>query len=381
MGLPVMVNVVMRLEDGDYASLLVELDAPRTRPGIRVTQGIVSYDGHQLLELEPRSIAAPGGLPVHEVEIEDLLRSAAFTVRLPVDTAPGARLEVVHLGERDASLRVEQAGGQTRWWEVDLYNGELQQLAQANATQRFERYGPERGFAVYMADDSVMLSLPHIPQGDDLALLDHVDGVVSVSWIAEEYFPSSGLDVLERRFKMAGSIIAMAQPCTPDGDLHEWSRDEALSVGTASHIESGLVSWENARDASFGVAARLAPHELCIAVRVRDDVILPEQDQLIIQTSLRRIVLPVPRVPGTLEQDGVVATFTDQASFGVGVEMCLQPSTWTVHDGNIPLRALYHDQDPDQEPTTIASAPDIPWPALAGVRLPRRAQDGALPPR
>jgi len=383
MGLPVMVSVVVRLEDGDYASMLVDLEAPRARPGLRVTRGLVSYDGQQLMELKPSAQAVDGGGRVFQVEVIDLLRDASFTAQVARSdgTDPSERLEVVHLRQRDALLRRASDSLPASWWEVGLFNGELQELAEASATQRFERYGPERGFAVYMSEDEVMLALPHGAQGEALSLLDHVDGVVSVSWIAEEYFPSSGLDVLERRFKMAGSVIAMAQPATPDGDLREWSQDQALSVGMASHVESGLVSWSNARDASFALAARLAPHELCVAVRVRDDVILPGEDTLIIDTGLRRFELPVPEGPTTLEQPGMRGAFTDQASFGVGLELCFEPDTWTVDDGNIPFRVLFRDKDPDQEPTTMASAPDIPWPALAGVRLPRRAQDGALPPR
>ncbi len=381
MGLPVMVNVVVRLEDGEYASLMVDLDAPHIRPGLRVARGLVSYNGQQLLELAPSVLSAPGPGARHQLEVGDLLRSTSFTVQVAEGAVGSGPLEVVHMRERQALLRLEDDQGEERFWEVGLYSGELEELGDARASQRFERYGPERGFAVYMADDEVMLALPHGQQGEAMALLDHVAGVVSVSWIAEEYFPSSGLEVLERRFKMAGSVIAMAQPCTPDGDLREWSKDQALSVGTASHVESGLGSWENARDASFALAARLAPHELCVAVRVRDAEILPQQDHIVILTELQRFVLPVPAAPSTVQQPGLTAAFTDQASFGIGLELCLAPSTWTVKDGNIPFRVQYHDADPQQETTVIASAPDIPWPSLAGVRLPRRAQDGALPPR
>ncbi len=380
MGLPVMVSVVVRLEDGDYASLLVDLDTPGERPGLRVTPGLVSYDGQRMLELEPIDRSVGGGL-VHELRVEDLLRNADFTVQIRRSIRADTQLDVVHLRQRDALLRLVRDSDVIGYWEVGLFNGELTELEEAHATRRFERYGPERGFAVYMADDQVMLALPHGEQGDAIPLLDHAAGVVSVNWIAEEYFPSSGLDALERRFKMSGSVIAMAQPSVPDGDLSEWSADQALSVGTASHIQAGLVSWSSARDASFALAARLAPHELCAAVRVRDDHLLPGVDRLVVITDLQRFELPVPPEPVMVEAEGLRAAFTDQASFGVGVEMCLEPGTWTVVDGNIPFRVLYVDKDPDQEPTTVASAPDIPWPALAGVRLPRRAQDGALPLR
>jgi hypothetical protein len=377
LGLPTMVNVIARLEDGDYASLLVGLDAPRSRPALRVSRGLVSYDGRQLLELEPRDAAvdAPG-----ELVVSDLLRNAAFTVQVD-GHEPDAALDVVHLQERSVMLRVGAGTDHTQWYEVGVFTGELQELQEAHATRRFERYGPQRGFAVYMAEDRVMLALPREEQGDDMVLLDGVDGVVSVNWIAEEYFPSSGLDVLERRFKMAGSVVAMAKPAIPDGDLREWSGDEALSVGTAAHVAGGLVAWSGPRDASFALAARLAPHELCAAVRVRDDHILPGEDALIVVTDLQRWELPVPELAGVVERDGLRAAFTDQASFGFGLELCLDPSVWTSHDGQVPFRVIFRDKDPDLEPSYLASAPEVPWPTLAGVRLPRRGREGALPRR
>ncbi len=381
MALPVMVNVVVRLEDGAYASMLVDLETPGTRPSLRVAPGLLSYDGQRLFRLEPRTRATSEGLLIHELEVRDLLRGAAFSVQLQPPANPGERLEVVHLRQREALIRVRDAGGTVAWWEVGLYSGELERIPQASAVERFERFGPARGFAVYRREDRVVLALPHGEQGEGLPLLDHVDGVVAVGWIAEEHFSRSGADVLDRRFKMSGSVTAMAQPATPDGDLREWSHDRALSVGTASHVESGLGSWSGARDASFALAARLTPQRLCVAVRIRDDAILPEQDRLVIVTALRRFEIPVPPRPGKVQRDGLEGAFTDQASFGVGLELCLAPETWTVEEGNIPFRVLFEDHDPDQEPTLMASAPDIPWPTLAGVRLPRRAQDGLPPPR
>jgi hypothetical protein len=373
MALPVMVSVVVRLDDGAYASMLVDLESPGTRPSLRVAQGLISYDGERLIRVSPSTRPTAQGALVHELEVGDLLRGASFSVRLPIEGLPGERLEVVHLRERE--------GGTRSWWEIGLFNGELERLEQASAVDRYERFGPERGFAVYRSDDRVMLSLPHGVQGEGMPLLDHVEGLVGVGWIAEEHFAHSGADVLDRRFKMSGSVTAMAQPAQPDGDLREWSHDQALSVGTASHVETGLVSWSGPRDASFALAARLTPQRLCVAVRIRDEAIVPDADRLVIQTELRRFDLPVPARPGPISVDGLEGAFTDQASFGVGLELCLAPETWTVEEGSIPFRVLFEDHDPDQEPTVLASAPDIPWPTLAGVRLPRRAQDGVPPPK
>ncbi len=376
-----MVSVVARLEGGDYLSLLVDLEAPRERPTLRVAPGLVSYDGERMYQYEPRSRLGDGGSVVHELEVHDLLRNQKFTVTVDVAGQVGDRLEVVHLRERVALLRLVPARGDPRWWEVQLFSGELRELQVAEAVERFERFGPDRGFAVYLEQEHMVLTLPRGERGDSVPLLDDVDGIVAVHWIAEEYFQGASLEVLESRFKMAGAVAARAQESTVDGDLSEWTGDDALAVGTRSHVAQGVESWDSTRDASFALAARLAPHELCLAVRVRDDEIVPGADAVILESGQRSWQLQVPVAPEFVEQEGLRAAFTDKASFGVGVELCLDPSVWTAHDGHVPIRVLYRDQDSGQSLCILASAPDIPWPALAGVRLPRRGREGALPRR
>jgi hypothetical protein len=226
-----------------------------------------------------------------------------------------------------------------------------------------------------------MLALPHEREGGDLALLDQVDHVVTVRWIAEQVVPAERLDPLQARFRSAGSVVARAQECEIDGDLSEWSEDEALAVGGAGNLERGVSHWQGARDASFALAARLAPHALCVAIRLRDDRLLTGEDLLVLDTRVARFDLPLPAAPGIVERAGLRAAFTDRAPFGTGVELRLEPGTWTVEDGNVPLRVLFHDQDPGEAVAVLASAPDLPWAALAGVRLPRRGRSGALPER
>jgi hypothetical protein len=233
---------------------------------------------------------------------------------------------------------------------------------------------------VYLEGDTVRLSLPHDDPDEALELLDDVTDIVAVHWIAEELVPAASLDTLQARFKSAGAIIASAQGCEVDGDLMEWAGDGALAVGGAGHLVQGGRNWKGDRDASFAVAARLAPHALCAAVRVRDDQILPGEDLLTVITDKARFELPVPEQPGRLQEGALQAAFTDRAAFGVGVEFCLHPTSWSVHEGHVPLRVLFRDRDGEGE-TVIASAPELPWPALAGVRLPRHGRTGALPER
>jgi len=379
--LPTVVSVVTRMEPRGYLSLLVDLNAPRQRPTLRVAPGLVAYDGQNLVEVQPIARIDEDLGPTWELLVSDL--QSGDERLLPV--ARGAEvhggLEVVHLLERSVVMRNQAADGSSQWREVDLSGGGQKTLAEAEGTSRFECYGPDRGFTIYLDGQRLMLALPHGNSEEALPLLDQVAGVVSVNWVAESMFPTFVDQALDGRFKMAGSLQAMARESTVDGDLREWAQDVALGVGSAAHVQEGLEAWDNERDASFAVAARLAPYELCAAIRVRDDDLLPGQDIIEVETNLERWQLEVPAEPTELSVRGLHAAFTDQASFGVGVELCLHPQVWETRDGHVPFRVIYRDVDEDEGVTIIASAPDIPWPALAGVRLPRRGREGTLPHR
>lgn len=379
--LPRRVAIVVQLKSRDYASLLVDLDAPRRRPAIRVAQGLVLYDGDQLIEIRVRPHLAPDGILEREVEVQDLLHDRRYVVTAarPVDLDD--RLDVVSVTDREALLSRRRAGEAAQILALDLASGELREVPTVTATERFERFGPDRGFSVHLDGDRLLLSQPHEQSSGDVPLLDQTDHVVAVRWIAEEAVPAESLDLLRERFKAAGSVVARAQDCTVDGDLSEWSGDEALAVGGAGNLERGASQWQGVRDASFALAARLAPHALCIAVRVRDDHVVAGEDLLVLDTRVARFDLALPDRPESLEQSGIRAAFTDRAPFGVGVELSLAPGTWIVEDGHVPLRVLFHDLDPGDAPVVMASAPDVPWASLAGVRLPRRGRSGALPPR
>jgi hypothetical protein len=374
--LPGLVNIVVQLESREYVSLLVKLEAPRRRPAVRVAPGLVAYDGSRILEVSTWPRLDPNGELMRELQVHDVLRDR----RVVVTVAPGGdlddHLDVVNLGDRKALLRLQRVGGHQTWSALDLVTGELTAAESTAPTADFARLGPDRGFSVRLEEQRLVLGLPHAEGGGDLALLDRTDHIVAVHWIAGETVPWERLDPLQARFKSAGSVVARAQGCKIDGDLREWSGDEALAVEGLGHLQQGGYRWQGVRDASFALAARLSPEVLCLAVRIRDDHLLEGQDLLVIDTGQARFELPMPAGPERMVREGLQIAFTDRAPFGAGAEMSLDPSAWTVTEGSVPLRVLYQDVDPGEEPTLLASAPDIPWASLAGVRLPRRGREG-----
>jgi hypothetical protein len=269
---------------------------------------------------------------------------------------------------------VRGATGEDRWMEVDLDQGSVAPSAAAPPLQRFERYGPDRGFAVMLDDERLFLSLPHAAVGEAIPLLDGVDAIVGVHWIPEASVPAAVEEPLAWRFKMAGSLVARALPCTADGDLREWSGDPSFPVDSVAQILQGEQAWAGPRDGSFTVAARLTDDALCAAVRIRDDDLRPGEDAVEIAVGglVHRAVLPqTPTRSGT---GGIQVAFTDRVAFGMGLEACAARGTWEAQDGIVPFRILFRDEDAGQETTLLATAPELPWPALAGIRLPRLAQ-------
>lgn len=378
--LPDVVNVLVRLDTGGYASLLVDLHAPRRRPGVRVAMGLISWNGQDLAEVVPVQHLGPEGTRRTDLQVLDLLGEGEVHVQVAPPGHPEAHLEVVLLKERSVVVRAFGPGWE-RWVEVDTTTGAVAEVEPVPSTARFERYGPDRGFAVYLEDGRLMLSLPH--QGDDAAipLLDEVEGVVAVRWVSTPRLGSGADPALDYRFKMAGTLAARAQQVAVDGDLGEWKGDTALAVGELAQLLAGEAYWQGSRDASFAVATRLTPEALCAAVRIRDDQVLPGEDFVVLHVGEREYREILPEGPERRSSEGLDVAFTDRVEFGTGLEACVDGSRWKPQEGVVPFRVLFHDHDPGEGVTIMATAPELPWPALAGVRLPRRGQEGVPPPR
>jgi hypothetical protein len=175
---------------------------------------------------------------------------------------------------------------------------------------------------------------------------------------------------LERTFKQAESLGARKGEVVLDGDLSEWKRDTSLAVHRVSQVLGGEEVWSGPRDASFAVAARLHERALCLAIRVRDDEIIPGADRIYLEIDGADYKLPVNEQGLVAFGPDVSGVFTDKVSFGIGLEFCAGASTWRNRDGVVPFRALYVDNDDEGAETILATAPDLPWLSLAGVKLP-----------
>ena len=369
-----MVSIVVEVSNQEYASLLVELPAPRRKPVLRVYRGILAFDGEHLQEVSLMKRAS-GDATVTDVLLSELLSGGEVMVQIAPPDAADGRAQIIHLMERTAVLRGWGTDWE-RWLEVDLEDARVEEVDVPVSTRRFLHFGPGHGFMVYVDGDGLKLRLPFDEEPEAIPLMEKVESVIAVRWITEREFSSSVDELLNRYFKMAGTMGAQARTCQVDGDLSEWSRDDALSVGRVAQIQSGSESWSGVRDASLAVATRLTPLALCTAVRIRDDEILPGRDQLefILSGSVYRF--PIPESPTTSENEQYHVAFTDQVSFGTGLEICFDPTAWTANQGWVRLRVLYYDQDNGQDVTVLATAPDVPWTSMAGVKLPRRAVDG-----
>lgn len=375
MKLPALVAVVARVEGGAYASLLVDLHAPRRRPTIRVREGVSVFDGRRLLEM--RVVARETEATTHrDLLVQDLLTGAEIVVRAAPGTEGTNDVQVMSVGDRTLLLRFF-APGWDRWFEVDLDDGEVRESPPQEDPARFVQLGPGRGFSVYTEAGRLMLKLPHDEENESIPLLDGVEGVVSVDWIPDEHFPMEVQEALDAQFKSTGSLVALARTCRVDGDLTDWTGDVALPVGTASQVLEGASAWSGERDASFAVAVRVTPSALCTAVRLRDEAIVPGEDAIEIHVGGQRFDYPLPLFPVERQDKGARAAFTDRVAFGMGMEACFDGELWESDREFVPFRVLFRDVDPGASTTTVlATAPEVPWPSLAGVRLPPRQGRG-----
>jgi hypothetical protein len=367
--LPSMVNVCVRMNPAGYVSLLVSLHEPRRRPTLRATAGLVSFDGEHLVRVDPAAVGIDVGGAGAAIDVDDLVAGRTATVSLQADAPATVEPDVVEILDSTALVRIFGPDGPSTF-RVDLFSHAVEPSVLLVPPSRFSHYGPGHGFAVALKEEDVLLELPDDRPGTAIELLDQVRSIVSVHWIPGSAFPPAIERALDRTFKQAESIAASNLDCSPDGDLSEWRKDTARGISSASQVLSGDDDWSGGRDGSFAVALRSPPGRLCGAVRVRDDEILPGQDRIELYLGGPGHFFPVPDHPSVLHEEGLTAAFTDHVRFGVGMEFCADEALFTRNNGVVPFRVLYVDQDSTGGATVLATAPDLPWPSLAGVRLP-----------
>ncbi len=377
--LPSLVSIVAKLKPGGYVSLLVGLNAPRRRPTLMVSPGFVVFDGNDIIDFSLFPRVTQSGGTVTDIRIERLMAGTVVELRIAPSNAREGDLDVQRV--LDGKVVVRGFGwGWERWVELDTSDAQTREVEALEPAVHFSAAGPDQGFNLLVKEGRLLLKLPHDRGKEGLPIMDQVERIVSVKWIPKEDISDYEKSLLDKRFKMAGSMIARAQGCTVDGDLSEWSRDKALAVSSENQLQSGYERWEGFRDAGFAVATRLSESAICAAIRVRDENIIPGKDTIEVQVGDNDLLFPVPESRNSISREGVEAAFTGQVSLGVGLELCIGNSLWEPVDGIVPFRVLYHDYDDgDQEPVIMATAPEVPWPTLAGVKMPRQRQEAVLP--
>jgi hypothetical protein len=250
-----------------------------------------------------------------------------------------------------------------------------------SAPTRFRHFGPSRGFEVKIDDDgTVLLSLPTSEEGQGVPLMNDASRILGVSWVADSAVDEQERQTLDEVYKEVGTLFAEARACAADGDLSEWADQVAMSVDDRAQVGSGEQFWLGARDASFAVATRLNETRLCWAVRLRDDAVVSNEDRIEIVMANQRYVLPVPNGAQSGQDGEMHYAFTDSVAFGVAVEGVVPVEAVHMAGDFIPFRVIFTDVDPEQAgATTLATAPPLPWPALAGIKKPRLLRDEELP--
>ena len=209
-----------------------------------------------------------------------------------------------------------------------------------------------------------------------MPLMSDASRILGVSWVADSAVDDAERQTLDEVYKEVGTLLAEARGCDADGDLAEWADQVAMTVDGRAQVGTGAPFWLGDRDASFAIATRLNDTRLCWAVRLRDDSLIAHGDQLEIVLADQRYVLEVPEGAEIGVQGALSYAFTDSVAFGVAVEGVLPVEAFDADQDFIPFRVIYTDVDQgDSQPTTLATAPPLPWPALAGIKKPRLLRD------
>ena len=375
--LPDWIGVVVEFDDGGRASLLVELAGPRRPPILRVAEGVFFFDGERLLEVRGGALASAeldppiGGL----LEIRDLLGTQEpDLIRFDHDSDRRGRLLGIDVGELELDLRPDGSQGR---WRYDLESKKGLAVEAAPKATRFRHFGPSRGFEVKIDEaGTVLLRLPTSGEGQGVPLMSEASRILGVSWVADSAVDPEERETLDEVYKEVGTLFAEARSCAADGDLSEWADQVAMGVDDRAQVGSGEQFWLGDRDASFAVATRLNETRLCWAVRLRDDAVLANEDQIEIVMANQRHVLPIPEGAQGGTSGTLTYAFTDSVAFGVAVEGVFPLESVHTAGDFIPFRVIYTDADPEEATaTTLATAPPLPWPALAGIKKPRLLRD------
>jgi hypothetical protein len=344
-GMPQAVAVTVAFSDGDYGALIAEFDRPGEPPELRYADGLWAFDGERLLQLSPAP-RLDSDAPLYDLTVTEHLTGGRHV--LPLGRAH-EDLKVRAVAHTAIAMGPSAA---PQW--LRLSDGRQVAL---NHEFDMHRAGPGRGFALIQDGNSLSLGLPH--RDDSLPLFREIEEVVCATWLTNTH--DTAWDATSDHYKVVQLVPASGGPARVDGDLGEWSGDDALAVDTLGSVLSGGGGWDGPRDGSFGVAARLHHGRLTVAVRVRDDDLILGQDRLEFDVGSDVHVLPL-RSAGPVDQgnwSGLEAVFTNAVDFGTGVEASFDVGGHAPRRDALPLVVRYLDADSGQEPTVLASAPSL----------------------
>ncbi len=337
-GLPDALAAVVSHSDGGLMSVLIELPRPGVDPKVRLAEGALAIDqgwarawvdgaaedGRVRCELIDLSGARSRELEVYgDVELHRLDRDGAVVRR------SGQLLRLpMNVDQRPAPLATDPGPG-------------------GQATHK----GPAGGFALRVLDGRLDLRLPRTDGTAWSPLLYEVDHLVGSWWIELASLPPWQRRLVDDRFKQVGVVPGLPGSAVADGRLDEWRGDQALPVDDPSQILFGQEGWHGERDASFGVAARHGPDGFVLAVRVRDDFVVPGEDQLILRTSADELVIPLQGRREELDLGAARVVLADRRGWDQGLEIELHG----IELSELVVQLL--DADPQQAPTLLATAP------------------------
>jgi hypothetical protein len=316
--LPDTLTAVVSLARGGHASMIVELHRPGTEPTVRLVPGIVAV--------------GPGW--VHSLEVGS---APCWT-----DLGPGSAAAACHETVGAALLDTPPISGP---WDGAGHDG------------------PGHGFQLRLRGEALELLLPKMDPGLWATLLRGVERIEGVWWFQERRLPDWEKGEIHRRFKRVGAVPIGDGVATIDGDLGEWADARASPVDDDGQLLEGHDGWTGPRDGSFGVALRRRRGAMLLGIRVRDDVLVPGQDHLVLMVGDAHHKIPL--LPGSVQEEGDLrAVVGPKLGHGLAVEVELQHAA-EPEAGHLVVQLV--DVDPGESTTRMGTAG---YPALVDLRQP-----------
>lgn len=344
--LPDALALVVESPGGGYESAVVQLSAPGEGPVVRRTPGIVALGPGWAHHVVVSHEVDPGGRDWHRLEVRDL-SGEAEPYGLSLEEPP--RVHAVHEG----GVVVSSSLG-LRFLAPDGRSREATSV-EASAGGRLRFKGPGAGFRVHTGPQ-VRLQLPMQTEDEAVDLGLSGERLLGSWWFRAAELPAWEQELIRQVFKQEAAIPTSSRPVVVDGDLSEWREVRALTVNQEAQVIDGLDYWAGERDGAFGVAAQATEAALLLAVRVRDDALVPGRDRLELELEGRALTVLLADAPGVVEGEGWRAVFAPPAAHGISLELEVARRGQDRPEGLPRVAVHFVDHDPDQGTTRLATA-------------------------